>query len=76
MKLSIMKKGKACISLKGRDVIFREVVLHDVNYVPKMGMNLFSMSRALDLRASMFWEGKGLVITKEDKNYSLTQSSK
>jgi hypothetical protein len=65
-KLPIVKKGKARISFEGRDGKFREVILHDVSLVPKMGMNLFSMNRALDSGASMFSEGKALVITKEN----------
>jgi hypothetical protein len=66
-KLPIVKKGKLRISFEGRDGKFREVVLHDVNHVPDMGMYLFSFNRVIDSGGSLFSEGKAMIIKKGEK---------
>jgi hypothetical protein len=47
-KLQIEKIGKMRLSFEGRDGKFREVILHNVNHVPEMRMNLISTNRASD----------------------------
>jgi hypothetical protein len=61
-KLPILKTGKLKVAFEGRDGIYQEIVLQDVNYVPDMGMSLFSFNRAIDSGADLFSENKTMVI--------------
>jgi hypothetical protein len=66
-KLPVLKTGKVKVAFEGRDGMYQNVVLQEVNYVPDMGMNLFSFNRALDSGADLFSDNKTMVIQKGKK---------